>query len=79
MSVYPYQLSNGCETVIMKLGMYITAPELISTTYFINSSIAARQRLGKTLPRQQIHTQKKEELLEASFSMRSLQERKVGD
>jgi hypothetical protein len=59
MSVYPYQLSNSYETVIMKLGMYIMAPEPISTAYFISPSIAARKRLAETLPRQQIHTQRK--------------------
>jgi hypothetical protein len=46
------------EPIFMKLGMYIMAPESISTAYFINPShqsvclyvyllIVARQRLGK--------------------------------
>jgi hypothetical protein len=51
----------------LKLGMYIMATEPISRAYFINPSdqsvciyiphTVARQRLGKTLPRQRIHTQ----------------------
>jgi hypothetical protein len=49
------------ETIFMKLGMYIMAPEPISGAYFINpyhqsvcqiciSPIVARQRLGKHVP-----------------------------
>jgi hypothetical protein len=56
------------EPIFMKPGMYIMAPEPISTAYFINPShqsvclyvyspIVARQRLGKTLPWQRIYTQ----------------------
>jgi hypothetical protein len=48
------------ETIFMKLGIYIMAPESISTAYFINPShqslcyhvhhpIVARQRLGKNI------------------------------
>jgi hypothetical protein len=54
------------EPIFVKLGIYIMAPEPISTTYFINSShqslclyvyplIVARQWLGKSLSRQRIH------------------------
>jgi hypothetical protein len=35
------------ESVFMKLGMYIMAPEPISTAYFI--LIVARQRIGKNV------------------------------
>jgi hypothetical protein len=59
----PYQLLNAW-TNLTKLGMYITAPQPISTAYFINPShqsvclyesmcispIVARQRLGKHVP-----------------------------
>jgi hypothetical protein len=48
------------EPVFMQLGVYIMAPELISTAYFINTSyqsvylfvyspVVARQRLGKNI------------------------------
>jgi hypothetical protein len=53
---------NFCmpELVLMKLGMYIMAPELISTAYLLNPSrqsvclyvyplIVARQRLGRNV------------------------------
>jgi hypothetical protein len=49
------------EPIFMKLGMYIMAPEPISTAYFVNTSrlsvclyvypsFVARQRLGKNVP-----------------------------
>jgi hypothetical protein len=75
----------------MKLGMYIIAPELISTAYFINLShqsvclytyphIVARQRLGKNVIAATNTHATIEELLEASFSVRSVSyQRKVGD
>jgi hypothetical protein len=55
------------EPVFVKLGMYIMAPEPISTVYFINPShqsvspyvypsFLARQRLYETLPRHLTHT-----------------------
>jgi hypothetical protein len=43
------------EAIFMKLGMYIIAPEPISTAYFINISLhvyfptVTRQRLGKNV------------------------------
>lgn len=56
------------EPISTELGKYVTAPESISTAYFINTSdqsvcpyvyppIAASQRIGKTLLRQRIHSQ----------------------
>jgi hypothetical protein len=56
------------QPIFIKLGMYIMAPEPISTVCFINPShqsvclyvyppFVAKQRLDKTLPRQRIHTQ----------------------
>jgi hypothetical protein len=56
------------ESIFMKLGMYIMAPEAIWTAYFINPShhslclyvyppIVARQVSIKTLPRQRLHMQ----------------------
>jgi hypothetical protein len=52
------------EPISMKLGTYNMSPEPIPTEYLINSShqfvcplIIGRRRLGKMLPRQQIHTQ----------------------
>jgi hypothetical protein len=64
------------EPIFMKLGMYIMAPESISTGHFMNlshqyvyPSVIARQQLGKTM----------EELLHESFSLWSLSyQRKVG-
>jgi hypothetical protein len=70
------------EPIFMKLGMYIMAPEPISKAPFMNPShqpvsicasppIVARQRIGKHVPRQRIHATI-EELLDASFSIRSV-------
>jgi hypothetical protein len=71
------------EPVSMKLGVYIMATESISMAYFINlchqsvclhvyPSIVARQQLGKSVPRAiNIHATM-EQLLNASFSIRSL-------
>jgi hypothetical protein len=79
------------ESIIMKLGTYIMAPEPISTAYFINLShqsvclhvyppIVARQGLGKNVTAATNTHATIEELLDASFSMRSMSyERKVGD
>jgi hypothetical protein len=75
----------------MKLGMYIMAPEPISTVYLINPShqslclyvylpIVARQRLGKNATEAKNTHATIEELLDASLTMRSLSyQRKVGD
>jgi hypothetical protein len=75
----------------MKLGMYIMAPEPISTTYFINPyhqcvrlyvypPIVARQRLVKNVTTATNENATLEELFVASFSMRSvLYQKKVGD
>jgi hypothetical protein len=60
MSVNPPIDFRMAETISMKLGMYIMAPEPISMAYLINPSyqsvclyvyppIAARQRLGKNV------------------------------
>jgi hypothetical protein len=79
------------EPIYMKLGMYIMTSEPISTAYFINPShqsvclyvylpIVARQRLGGNVTTATNTHAKIEELLDASFSMRSgLYQRKVGD
>jgi hypothetical protein len=62
LSVYPSPINFWMpEPIFMKLGMYIMAPEPISTTYFVNpshqsvglyaySSVVARQRVGKHIP-----------------------------
>jgi hypothetical protein len=49
----------------MKLGMYITAPEPISTVYFI--PIIARQRLGKNVTVSKNTHTTIEELLDRHF------------
>jgi hypothetical protein len=70
------------EPVFMKSGMYIMVPGPISTSYFINpfnhslclymySPIVDRQRLGKNVTATK-STHAKIELLDASFSMRSV-------
>jgi hypothetical protein len=70
------------EPVFMKLGMYIMAPEPISTAYFINPShqsvclyVYPLLLLGsgsvETLPWQQIHATI-EELLDVLFSLQSV-------
>jgi hypothetical protein len=78
------------EAIFMKPGMYIMASEPISTAYFINPShqsvyvyVYPLSLLGngsvKTLSRQWTHATI-EELLDASFTMRSVSYRgKVGD
>jgi hypothetical protein len=65
------------ESVFMKLGMYIVAPDPISTAYFINLSyhsvclwsphIVARQRLGKHVPAA-MNTRNKKEVLDGCVS-----------
>jgi hypothetical protein len=79
------------EPIFIKLGMYIMAPEPISTAYFINPShqrvclyvyppIVAGQQLGKNVIAATNTHEIIEELLDASFCMRSVsQQRKVGD
>jgi hypothetical protein len=70
------------EPILLKFGMCIMAHEAISTAYFINPShpsvsvcvsflTSLRKRSVKTLPQQRTHATI-EELLDASFSMRSL-------
>jgi hypothetical protein len=73
----------------MKLGMYIMAPEPIPMAYFINPShqsmslyvhplIVARQLLSKNVTVATNTDATVEELLDASFSMRSVSyQRKV--
>jgi hypothetical protein len=68
----------------MKFGVYIVAPEPITTAYFINPShqsvclyvyplnVVARQRLGKNVTAATNTHATIEELLDASFSMRSV-------
>jgi hypothetical protein len=70
---------------------YITAPEPISIAYFINPShqsvclyvyppIVARQQLGKNVTASTNTYAAIEELMDASFSMRSVvHQRKAGD
>jgi hypothetical protein len=79
------------ESVFMKLGMYIMAPEPISMAYFINPShqsvclyvyppIIARERLGKNVTAAMNTHATIEELLEVSFSTRFVSHQsKVGD
>jgi hypothetical protein len=64
--------------------MYVMASEPISTAYYINSShqfvSVARQRLSKNITAATNTYVTIEELLDASFSMRSVwYQRKVGD
>jgi hypothetical protein len=78
------------EPIFMKLGMFIMAPEPISTAYFINPShqsvclyvypvIVARQRLGKKVTAATNTHTTIEGLFEATFSMRSMSyQRKIG-
>jgi hypothetical protein len=77
------------EPVFMKCGMYIMAPESISTAYFINPSpqsgclsfiIIAREELGKNVTAAMNTYATIEESLNASFSMWSVSyQRKGGD
>jgi hypothetical protein len=76
---------------VMKLGMFIMAHETISTAYFINPShesmclyvylpTVARQWLGKNVTVATNMHATTEDLLDASFSVRSVSyQRKVGD
>jgi hypothetical protein len=78
------------ETIFVKLGMYIMAPEPIWTAFFINPShqsvclyVYPLSLLGdgsvRTLPRQRTQAAI-EELLDMSFSMRSVSyQRTLGD
>jgi hypothetical protein len=78
------------EPIFMKLGMYIMAPEPISTAYFINPSpqsaclcvhppLVVTQWLGEDVNAATNTQATIEDLLDASFSMRSVSyERKVG-
>jgi uncharacterized protein (DUF486 family) len=79
------------EPVFMKLGMYIMAPELFSTAYFINLShwpvclyvytiIVDRQRLGNKVSATTNTHATIEELLDTSFYTLSVSyKRKVAD
>jgi hypothetical protein len=79
------------EPVFVKLGMYILAPEPILMAYFINffhhsvclyvyPPIVDKQSLGKNITAVTITHATTEELLDASFYIRSvLYQRKVGD
>jgi hypothetical protein len=71
------------ETIFMKLGTYIMAPEPISTAYFVYPSqqsvylyvyppTVARQRLGENLTAATNTKATIEELIEALFFMRSV-------
>jgi transformation/transcription domain-associated protein len=85
----PGQLHSALvfKPIFMKLGMYIMAPETISTAYFINPShqsvcspIIARQKLGKNFTVATNTPATVEELLDALFCIRSVsRQRKVGD
>jgi hypothetical protein len=71
-----------CESIFMKLGMYIMAPKPISTSYlspsqqsvclYVYPPIVARQRLGKNVTTAKNTHAAIEKLLDASFSMRSV-------
>jgi hypothetical protein len=77
--------------MFMKLGIYIMAPEPISTAYFENPShqsvclyvyppVVARQQLSKKVTASTTIQATVEELLDVSFSMLSgSSQRKVGD
>jgi hypothetical protein len=79
------------QQIFMNLGMYILAPEPISTAYFINPShqsvclyvyppIFARQRLGKKVTMTRNTQATIEEMLDASSTVRSLSyQRNIGD
>jgi hypothetical protein len=79
------------EAIFMKLDMYVMAPEPILTAFFINPfcqsvglyvypPVVDKQRLGKNVTAATNTDATIEELLDASFSLRSLSyERKVGD
>jgi hypothetical protein len=70
------------ETISMKLGIYIMVPEPILTAYFINPSdqsvsvyvspVVARHRIGKKITPATNILATIEELLDASFPMRSV-------
>jgi hypothetical protein len=80
-----------CEPIFMKLRMYIMAPEPNSTAYYIipshqplclyvYHSLVARQRLGKNFTTATNTQATIEELLDASFPMKSVTyQRKVGN
>jgi hypothetical protein len=90
-SVYPLINFWMPPPIFMKLGTYIIAPEPIWTAYFINPShqsvclygnpsIVARQRLCKNNTAATKTHATIEELLDTSFSMRSMSyHRTVGD
>jgi hypothetical protein len=76
------------ETVFMKLGLYTMVPEPVSTAYVINAShqsvclylYVAWQWLGKNVTAAMNTHATIEELLDPSFSMRSLSyQKKVGN
>jgi hypothetical protein len=81
---------HHAEPIFMKLGTHIMATEPISTAYFINPSnlsvclyvyplIVARQRLGRNVTAAMNTQATTEELLDASFTVRSvLYQRKAG-
>jgi hypothetical protein len=84
LSVYPPPSNFWMpELIFMKLGMYIMACEPISTAYFVNPppislclyvypAIGPWQRLGKNVTAATNTHATIEELLDASFSIRSL-------
>jgi hypothetical protein len=75
------------EQIVIKLGIHIMEPELISTAYFTNVShwyvclyvSAARKQLGKNITAATNTRVTTEELLDTSFSTRSVSyKRNVG-
>jgi hypothetical protein len=81
-SAYPHHQHLSASAIFMKLGMYIMAPEPISTAYFIDPShrsvclyvyptIFSRQQLDKNVTAA-TNTHETIELLDASFCMRSV-------
>jgi hypothetical protein len=74
------------EPIFMKLCIYIMTPVPISTVYFINLShqsvyptMVTRQRLGKDVTAATNTHAAIEELLDTSFSIQSVYQRKAGD
>jgi hypothetical protein len=89
-SVYPLISFQMRAPVFMKLGMHITAPEPISTAYFINPShqsvclyvyphTVARQQLGKNVTASMNTHATTVELLDVFYMRSVLYQRKIGD
>jgi hypothetical protein len=89
LEIAPFLKLMNAYPIFIKLGMYIMTSEPTTAVYSINLShqsvcmrisptIVVRQRLGKKVPRQQIHATM--EFLDVMFSMRSVSSQmKAGD